>query len=101
VFQNRNLYNRCQFSFACDGTPLRIFDRESWAQAERIAQDVLVNGAYLPEVGLATHYHATYVRPYWVRDMVKEEKLGNHIFYRVRAWTEDDTAPDPADRPSS
>ena len=49
-----------------------------------IARDVTRNGAWLPEVGDSTHYHATYVRPNWIRDMVKEDRIGRHIFYRVR-----------------
>ncbi|MGQ4275311.1 cell wall hydrolase [Terrihabitans sp. B22-R8] len=87
VYENKNKRNRCQFSFACDGIPDRIFDRESWAKAQEIADDTLINGAYLPDIGPSTHYHATYVRPRWIRDMVKEEKIGRHIFYTVRNWT--------------
>ncbi|MFC5067205.1 cell wall hydrolase [Flaviflagellibacter deserti] len=87
VYENKNRRNQCQFSFACDGIPDRIYDRQSWAIAQRVADDVLVKGTYLPDVGTATHYHATYVRPYWIRDMVKEARLGRHIFYRVRNWT--------------
>jgi spore germination cell wall hydrolase CwlJ-like protein len=87
VYENKNRRNACQFSFACDGIPDRIFDRESWAKAQHIAEDVLVNGVYLPEISTATHYHATFVRPRWIRDMIKEEQLGSHIFYRVRNWS--------------
>jgi hypothetical protein len=89
VYENKNKRNACQFSFACDGIPDRIFDRTSYAKAQDIAEDVLVNGAYLPDIGTATHYHATYVKPRWIRDMIKEEKLGSHIFYRVRNWSEE------------
>jgi hypothetical protein len=89
VYENKNKRNACQFSFACDGIPDRIFDRTAYALAQDIAEDVLVNGAYLPDIGTATHYHATYVRPHWIRDMIKEEKLGSHIFYRVRNWSEE------------
>lgn len=86
VYQNKNWRNRCQFSFACDGRSDRIFDKDSWKLAETIATDVLEKGVYLPDVGDATHYHATYVRPRWARSMVKEERLGDHIFYRVKGW---------------
>ena len=34
-------YHGCQFSFACEGKSLRIIEGESWAQATRIADDVL------------------------------------------------------------
>jgi len=32
----------------------------------------------------ATHYHATYVRPYWVRDMSYITTIGGHHFYTQR-----------------
>ena len=41
---------------------------------------------WLPEVGKSTHYHATYVRPRWIRDMRKIVKHGQHIFYRPHRW---------------
>nr|WP_261405818.1 cell wall hydrolase [Chenggangzhangella methanolivorans] len=56
----------------------------AWNIATAIARDVTRNGAWLPEVGDSTHYHATYVRPNWIRDMIKEDRIGSHIFYRVR-----------------
>ena len=42
--------------------------------------------AWLPDLGNATHYHANYVRPRWIRDMVVKDRIGKHIFYRVRGW---------------
>lgn len=89
VYENRHLRNRCQFSFACDGIADRVGDQASWARAERVATAVLKEGYYLADVGTSTHYHADYVRPRWIRDMVKEQKLGRHIFYRVRNWSEE------------
>jgi len=35
-------------------------------------------------VGGATHYHATYVRPYWAKSLKKMDKIGTHIFYKLR-----------------
>ncbi len=84
VYQNRDRRFACQFSFACDNVPDRVNNMHAWRIAVGVAKDVAENGAWLPEVGDATHYHATYVRPYWLRDMVKEDKIGRHIFYRVR-----------------
>ena len=31
---------------------------------------------------LATHYHATHVRPTWAKRMQRVGKIGNHIFYK-------------------
>jgi Cell Wall Hydrolase len=89
VYENKNRRNACQFSFACDGKPDRVRDPKSWATAERIADDVLMNGAYLPDIGTSTHYHATYVRPRWIRDMTDRHRLGTHVFYRVRNWSDE------------
>jgi hypothetical protein len=52
---------------------------------------------WLPEVGKATHYHANYVHPGWVREMKKMYRLGVHIFYRPRAWGDGADAPEWSD----
>ncbi len=88
VFQNHHRRNRCQFSFACDGRSDRARDASSWQTAVDIATRVLSGESQSEAVGTqATHYHANYVRPRWIRDMVKIRKIGIHIFYRVRAWS--------------
>jgi spore germination cell wall hydrolase CwlJ-like protein len=77
--------NRCQFSFACDGIPERINNKAAWAEAQALAKRVMEDDRtlYLDDVGAATHYHATYVRPRWARHMTKKEKIGRHIFYQT------------------
>lgn len=84
VYQNRHRYKACQFSFACEGKSLRISDQGSWATAVRIADEVLEGRTYLSNVGGATHYHATYVRPGWSRRLERASKVGTHIFYRLK-----------------
>ncbi|MDO9443397.1 MAG: cell wall hydrolase [Beijerinckiaceae bacterium] len=84
VFQNRHRYKACQFSFACEGKSLKITEAEPWRVAQRIAKEVLVGKTYLSEVGAATHYHATYVKPGWSRRLKKTDKIGQHIFYKLR-----------------
>jgi spore germination cell wall hydrolase CwlJ-like protein len=87
VFQNQNRRNSCQFSFACDGMPEVINDKSSWAQAQDIARRFADGELYLTEVGKATHYHATYVRPAWAPRMVKLTQIGLHVFYEFkRGW---------------
>ena len=87
VFQNQHRRNACQFSFACDGIPERVYDKKSWAQAEEIAKGVIAGDLYLDEVGYATHYHATYVYPHWAPRMKKVTKIGHHVFYHFkRGW---------------
>ncbi|MCC6982329.1 MAG: cell wall hydrolase [Bauldia sp.] len=86
VYQNRNVRNGCQFSFACDGIADRVTDRESWTMATTLANAVVEDSehSWMPDVGSATHYHATYVRPRWARTMIKMVQIGEHIFYKTR-----------------
>jgi spore germination cell wall hydrolase CwlJ-like protein len=86
VYQNAHRHLSCQFTFACDGKPEAIRERGSWARASRIARQALHANFWLPEVAKATHYHATYVSPNWIRDMKVMVKHGVHIFYRPRNW---------------
>ena len=65
VYQNKGWYNRCQFSFACDRIPDIVWSRSHWQTAKEVALAVTAGKIWLPEVGSATHYHATYVKPDW------------------------------------
>ncbi|MEZ5841778.1 MAG: cell wall hydrolase [Hyphomicrobiales bacterium] len=84
VYQNKSWRNRCQFSFACDGYKDRIRDADAWQIAQDVADRVLNGAAYITDVGGATHYHATYVKPRWSRTLLRLDKIGQHIFYRGR-----------------
>jgi spore germination cell wall hydrolase CwlJ-like protein len=85
VYQNKNKRNRCQFSFACDGIRDVVVKGEAWDAAQNLAHEVLYSEVMpLTEVGAATHYHATYVRPRWARKMRKMQKIGHHIFYKTK-----------------
>ncbi|KAF0228382.1 MAG: cell wall hydrolase [Beijerinckiaceae bacterium] len=84
VYQNRHKYKACQFTFACEGKSLAINDAASWSTAQRIARDVMEGESYNSAVGASTHYHATYVAPYWSRKLKRTDRIGRHIFYRLR-----------------
>lgn len=84
VYQNRHRYLGCQFTFACEGRSLRITEPGPWKQARKIAREVTFGQTYLTAVGNATHYHANYVRPSWSRIFKKTDKIGRHIFYKLR-----------------
>jgi len=86
VYQNAHRHLSCQFTFACDGKPESISERGAWSRANRIAQQTLNAKVWLPEVNKATHYHASYVRPNWIRDMKVMVRYGVHTFYRPRNW---------------
>ena len=93
VYQNSHRYLSCQFTFACDGIKDVVTEQEQWDRAKKIAKDMLDGRLWLPEVNRSTHYHATYVRPYWVREMRKLTKTGLHIFYRPRQWGDGSEVP--------
>jgi len=93
VYQNANRHLACQFTFACDGIPETVKEPDAMERAKKIARETLDGKLWLPEVGKATHYHAYWVRPSWVREMTKLHKLGVHTFYRPRAWGDGSDAP--------
>jgi spore germination cell wall hydrolase CwlJ-like protein len=97
VYQNSHRHLACQFSFACDGIRDVVREPDMWERAKKIAAEMLDGKLWLPEVGKATHYHARYVHPGWVREMKKMHKLGVHIFYRPRAWGDGGDAPEWSD----
>jgi spore germination cell wall hydrolase CwlJ-like protein len=84
VYQNRSWRNRCQFSFACDGTTPRVRSAAHYKLAEDVAMAVTAGKVFIPEIGSSTHYHATYVNPRWARTMDRVKKIGLHIFYRTK-----------------
>jgi spore germination cell wall hydrolase CwlJ-like protein len=86
VYQNAHKHNACQFTFACDNVRDVVTEPEAWERAKRIARDMLDGKIWLPEIGKATHYHATYVSPWWKRTMNKYKTLGIHVFYRPKRW---------------
>jgi spore germination cell wall hydrolase CwlJ-like protein len=86
VYQNAHRHLSCQFTFACDGIPDIVTEPEQWERAKRIAHLTLDGKLWVKEVGKATHYHASYVYPYWVRSMRRLSKIGLHSFYRPRKW---------------
>jgi len=84
VYQNKERYLGCEFTFACEGKSLAINEPGSWAVASRLAKEVYEGAIYNPEVGESTHYHADYVRPYWAKAMEKRDVIGRHIFYSLK-----------------
>jgi spore germination cell wall hydrolase CwlJ-like protein len=88
VYQNtrRHRHLRCQFSFTCDRIPDRVTEPDAWDRATRIARDALDGNFWLNDIGKATHYHARWVHPWWVREMRRLDRIGVHTFYRPRKW---------------
>ena len=84
VYQGQLRRTGCQFSFTCDGIADVAREKEQWLLANKLAQQVLDGDVWLKEIGHATHYHATYVKPIWRRQLDHVKRVGRHIFYRVR-----------------
>jgi len=93
VYQNAHRHLACQFTFACDNVRDVVTEPEAWEVAKRISRDTLDGKIWLPEIGKSTHYHAYWVRPSWVNEMKKLDRLGVHTFYRPRAWGDGSEAP--------
>lgn len=99
VYQNAHRHLACQFTFACEGRRSLVpTEAEPWAQATRIARGMMSGQLWLSDVGHATHYHATYVRPWWARSMNRLQQIGVHVFYRPRNWGSE---PQPAAVPQA
>ena len=93
VYQASHRHLACQFTFACDGIRDRIDELDAWVRAREIARDTLDGKLWLADVGKATHYHAYWVRPIWIREMQKLDRIGVHTFYRPRNWGDGADAP--------
>ncbi len=83
VYQGSKRRTGCQFSFTCDGSLRAARDPAAWARARKVAGAALAGSVYGP-VGHATHYHASYVRPWWAASLTRAVTVGSHIFYRWR-----------------
>jgi hypothetical protein len=57
----------------------------AWRRALDVAAAALAGSVYAP-VGLATHYHADWVLPYWSSSLDRIARIGPHIFYRWSGW---------------
>ena len=79
VKQKKN--NICQFRWYCDGKSDVPQNAKAFLIAQIIAYNVL-GGHYIGLVENATHYHATYVHPYWADSLEETVTIGSHIFYK-------------------
>lgn len=83
IFQGQWNRNACQFSFACDGKTDRPDNKALWERSKELAREVMRGEHWLADIGYATHYHATYVRPHWARHFDRLKQIGQHIFYKA------------------
>jgi spore germination cell wall hydrolase CwlJ-like protein len=92
VFQNNHLFNRCQFSFACDGITDVPGNKSSFKKMQRLAAQLLnkgiareakfIGGAFHASAHGMTHYHRHDVYPGWSTRLEKLTQLGAHVFFK-------------------
>lgn len=83
IYQGQWNRNACQFSFACDGKTERPDNKMVWENSMQLAREVMRGEHWLADLGYATHYHATYVKPHWARHFNRIVRIGRHIFYKA------------------
>ena len=81
VLQGAERATGCQFTFTCDGALSRRYSDAAWQRARSNA-DLMLSGGTDPRVGLATHYHTDWVRPYWSDSLEKIAIVDTHLFFR-------------------
>ena len=82
VFEGSERDTGCQFTFTCDGSLARAPSLERWDAAQSVAAAAL-DGHVAGAVGASTHYHAAWMTPYWSASLVRTQRIGGHIFYRM------------------
>jgi len=80
IYQGSERRTGCQFSYSCDGSMRRTPSTSLWLRGQRVAAQALGGYVHKP-VGMATHYHATYVYPYWAPSLKFLGTIGAHRFY--------------------
>ncbi len=72
--------HRCQFSWWCDGRGDRPDELAAWTGSKDLARRILAGSVDDPTGG-ALWYHADSVSPAWDMDIIRQAKIGRHVFY--------------------
>ena len=74
--------HKCMFSYYCDGKPEVIANTKAYEMSSSVAS-LAMQGVIVSNTDGATHYHASYVQPYWSLDsnFIMLGQVGQHIFY--------------------
>ena len=80
MWEGHMVRDACEFSYYCDGKSESMRESNAILQALEVA-DMAMNGSIVAEIERATHYHASYVYPYWADDMIFLAQIGHHKFY--------------------
>lgn len=82
--------NVAQFSWTWDGKPDIPEKGKAWERAQALAAALIAENSlfnFADFTNGATHYHATYVDPYWNQKFTKVGQIDTHIFYRDERTT--------------
>jgi len=71
----------CQFSWYCDGKSDTPHNDEVWEKSRKFARDMYIHNQFRGITEGATHYHATYAKPFWSKKLNRIARIGAHIFY--------------------
>lgn len=81
VTEDEHRRHKCQFSYMCDGKREDVYDDLAYLKAMFVT--VLTASNFITDpTGGATHYHATYVRPWWSKALTPTGTIENHSFYK-------------------
>lgn len=75
------VYDHKQFSWYWDGKSDVPREAAAWRRAQMVANGVLAGSGHGDLDGV-THYHAVYVKPYWIDSMTMVAQIGDHQFYK-------------------
>lgn len=82
------VYQNKQFSWYSDGLSDRPLNQRAFDEIALTASAILAADTKLYDFTYgSTHYHADYVAPYWTPHMIKQVKIGPHIFYEDPGYT--------------
>lgn len=79
-----------QFSWTLDGKADTPVNPIAWEESKTLAWAMLAENSlhnFADFTKGSTHYHATYVSPYWKDAFTKISQIGAHIFYRDEKTT--------------
>ncbi len=82
TWKGKPVRHKCHFSYWCDGKPETIANVDAYNEAVSAAE-LAMQGVILAHTDGATHYHASYVVPYWALDdrFSVIGQIGRHVFY--------------------
>ena len=75
--------NKCQYSWYCDGKSDVPQNTKVMGEMIELAK-TLLKDPHLDITEGSTHYHTTFITPYWASKMEYVTTIGSHKFYRTK-----------------